>query len=694
MEEVFSREVPVLLTTHFEQLRDGSAISIDVIRERQYESTLGKKRLADLGFNPSQRRIPGIIIPLWGVNGQQIGYQYRSDHPRTIKDKVTRYENQPGSSVRLDVPPRCIPKLGDPKIPIFFIEGVKKADSLASQEACAVALNGVWGFKGRNPLGGVTILTDFDYITLKKRDSYVVYDSDYATIPQVRQAQDRLAEHLKRKGSNVKVIYLPAKADGSKQGADDFLAAGHTVVELIALAAEVEIEALVRRRGYILEDKDGKPIKLDLEQLVSDLLREYYFATFVDTHEILIYRKGVWGPRGQEFIERESQRRVPDSELLTKYKVNEVIGHIQRTTYCDRNMFNREKWVLNLENGLLDVQTKELKPHTPEFFCTIRIPLTYNPEADCPRIRQFFEEVLRAEDIPVVEELFGYCLIPDYTIQKAFLFLGDGANGKSTLLEVLKTFLGKDNCSNISLQGLETRTFAVATLFGKLANLYADIPSTKMTHVGLFKMLTGGDTIGAEKKFKDGFSFNNTARLLFSTNKPPKIDEDTLAFWRRWIFVNFPNKFEGSQADKRLLQKLIKKEELSGLLNIALQGLKRLLNQQEYSHELSPDEIAEWHQRMSDPIYAFVEDSCEPDPEAWTAKDELYDIFIKYCEKQNIPRIGKESFGRALKDAKNVHVIFQRRGPRGAQETGWKGIRPAEKEKEEKEKEEKIDMNI
>ncbi|MFH0768344.1 MAG: phage/plasmid primase, P4 family [Chloroflexota bacterium] len=683
MAEVFSKEVPTLLSTHFEQLHNDSAISIDLIKERQYESTLGRKRLADLGFNPSQRHIPGIIIPLWGVNGQITGYQYRPDHPRLLRDKVTKYENQPGSSIRLDIPLRCRLLLGDPKIPIFFVEGVKKADSLASQGACVVGLNGVWGFKGRNPLGGTTILADFDYITLKERESYVVYDSDYATIPQVHQAQDRLAEHLGRKGSKVKIVNLPAKSDGSKQGADDFLAAGHNIAELLALAKAVEIEPSVRHRGYIWEDKDGKPIKLDLVLLVSDLLKEYHFAALVDTHEILIYWNGVWKSRGPEFIERECQRRVPDSELLTKYKINEVVGHIQRSTYCDRSLFNREKWVLNLENGLLDIRNKELKPHIPEFFCTIRIPVAYDPQADCPRIRQFFGEVLRPEDLPVIEELFGYCLISDYSIQKAFLFLGDGANGKSTLLELLKYFLGKDNCTNISLQDLEGRRFAIADLFGKLANIHADIPSTKMERVGLFKMLTGGDTIGAEKKFKDRFSFNNCARLIFSTNKPPKVDEDTLAFWRRWIFINFPNKFEGAKADKRLLQKLTKKEELSGLLNMALGGLERLLNLQSYSHELSPDEIAEWHQRVSDPIYAFVEDVCEINADAWISKDDLYDAFVGYCNKQNVPKIGIESFGRTLKNAKNVHVIFKRQGPRGAQKTGWKGIQLKGEEKEE-----------
>jgi putative DNA primase/helicase len=209
-----------------------------------------------------------------------------------------------------------------------------------------------------------------------------------------------------------------------------------------------------------------------------------------------------------------------------------------------------------------------------------------------------------------------------------------------------------------------------------------------MEHVGVFKTLTGGDTVDGEKKFKDRFSFNNTARLIFSTNKPPKVEEDTLAFWRRWIFINLPNKFEGSKADKRLFQKLTKKEELSGLLNIALDGLKRLLNKHEYSYELSPDEIAEWHQKASDPIYAFVEDICEVNPEAWISKDELYDVFIEYCDKQNIPRIGIENFGRALKNAKNVHVVFKRRGPRGAQKTGWLGIQLRERGKEE------IDMEV
>ncbi|GAI61178.1 unnamed protein product, partial [marine sediment metagenome] len=435
---------------------------------------------------------------------------------------------------------------------------------------------------------------------------------------------------------------------------------------------------------YLFKDRTGW--HLNLPKLVDDLLSEYSFKTMRDNEECLIYKEGVYTSLGEAVIKEECEKRVP-KKFMTSHSVNEVIGHIKRSTYVDRRKFNREKWILNLENGLYNIQTDELSPHIPDFLSTIRIPVIYDPNADCPRVQLFFTEVLRQEDILVIEELFGYCLFPDYTIQRAFLFMGDGANGKSTLLELLKHLLGTDNCSNISLQAIENQRFAVADLFGKLANIYADIPSTKMPHVGLFKMLTGGDTLGAEKKFKDRFSFNNYARLIYSTNKPPRVDEDTLAFWRRWIFINFPNKFEGRKADKRILQKLTKKSELSGLLNVALQGLKRLLDQQGYSYELSPDEIAEWHQKASDPIYAFVKDVCCSDPEAWISKDDLYDSFLKYCDGENIPRIGKESFGRALNNAKNVHVISQRSGPRGAQTYGWKGVRLKEEEKE-------IDMEI
>jgi len=426
-----------------------------------------------------------------------------------------------------------------------------------------------------------------------------------------------------------------------------------------------------QRNAYLYHDKFGW--HLNMPKLVNDLLIEYSFKTLRDNEECFVYEDGVYTPLGEAVIKEECEKRVP-IKFLSRYDVNEIIGHIKRKTYVERKDFNREKWVLNLKNGLYHIQTGEIRPHTPEFLSTIRIPVTYDPNADCPRVRQFFSEVHSQDDIPVVEELFGYSLITDYSIQRAFLFIGDGANGKSTELELLKHFIGKDNCANISLQAIENQRFAVASLFGKLVNVYADIPSTSMRHVGLFKMLTGGDTIGAEKKFKDAFSFVNHARLIFSTNKPPKVDEDSLAFWRRWIIIDFPNKFEGSQADTGILGKLTTEEELAGLLNVALQGLKRLLSQHSYSYQPSPDEVATKYLKAADPVYAFIEDVCEVDPDAWVSKDDLYDAFCTYCRGENISAKGKEAFGRALKNVTNVHVTERKRRIEGKEIRGWGGI--------------------
>ena len=237
----FSEDIPGLLQSHLDLLKE-SGISPEVIKQRGYESVLGHKRLSDLGFGRQQCRTPGLLIPLLGVDGTGIvDYQFRSDRPRlNKKGKPIKYENPRGTSVRLDVPSTCRDLLGNPSIPAWFVEGVKKADSLASRGECAVTLTGVWNFKGKNSLGGITILADFDYIALKDRECYICFDSDYRDNPSVSKAAARLAEHLSRKGARVNIVSLPAGEHGEKVGADDYLVQGHTVDELKALAAPVE----------------------------------------------------------------------------------------------------------------------------------------------------------------------------------------------------------------------------------------------------------------------------------------------------------------------------------------------------------------------------------------------------------------------------------------------------------------------
>lgn len=252
----FSVECPKLLQRHLDHLR-ASGIPDEVIKERGYESVLGRKRLADLGFSSAQQRTPGILIPLYAPDGSLAGYQYRPDNPRMSDGKPIKYETPSGGNIRLDVPPRCRPGLADPSIDLWFTEGIKKGDALAGHGLCAAALLGVWGFKGKNRLGGITVLADFDSIMLKGRRVIIAYDSDVSTKPEVKQAMERLGEHLHRKGAKLHVVLLPQ--DGTnKVGVDDYLLT-HSVEELQMLVQPLEaaVESKVnevRVPGVILRD--------------------------------------------------------------------------------------------------------------------------------------------------------------------------------------------------------------------------------------------------------------------------------------------------------------------------------------------------------------------------------------------------------------------------------------------------------
>lgn len=237
-----------LADNHYTMLTEESGISDEVIQARGYRTVTQAKELADLGFASNQRNVPGLLIPLHTTDGNVGLYVYRPDFPRVneVKTrreadgkhpvKVLKYEIPKGAGVRVDCPPTCFPNLRNPQIPLFITEGQKKADSLATKGACAINLLGVWNFKGKNEFGGKTVLADFDFIAWEGRKVFIVFDSDVMYKPSVRQALERLTEILSRKGACVSSVYLPNDKDGKKFGVDDWLAKGHTLAEVEALA--------------------------------------------------------------------------------------------------------------------------------------------------------------------------------------------------------------------------------------------------------------------------------------------------------------------------------------------------------------------------------------------------------------------------------------------------------------------------
>lgn len=229
-------EVHKLLEQH-ERLIQDSAIAPEVAAERGYRSAQTLAELKRLGFGDSQRKLPALVIPVWNVYGEIGSYQIRPDEPRILDGKPLKYEFPSGSRMLLDVHPRTKPNLRNPQSPLLITEGIRKGDSAVSKNMCTITLLGVWNFRGTNELGGTALVADWEAVALNDRLVYVVFDSDAMVKPQVHAALGRLGGWLESRRASVQYVYLPSGEGGSKVGLDDFLAAGHGVDDLLALAS-------------------------------------------------------------------------------------------------------------------------------------------------------------------------------------------------------------------------------------------------------------------------------------------------------------------------------------------------------------------------------------------------------------------------------------------------------------------------
>lgn len=228
---------PELAPQHARALA-ASAISPAVARRRGYRTVLRKSELADLGFGPAQRLVPTLLVPVYGRDAQAPAlHQHRPNRPRRRRGKEIKYETPAGSSMVIDIPPALDRMaLDDPAVPLVVTEGVKKADAAVSAGLACIALLGVWNWRGRNAHGGVAALADWDSIALNGRLVYVCFDSDVTTKREVQEALRRLRAFLVKRKARVRIVYLPPADDGSKQGLDDFLAAGGTAQQIEAFA--------------------------------------------------------------------------------------------------------------------------------------------------------------------------------------------------------------------------------------------------------------------------------------------------------------------------------------------------------------------------------------------------------------------------------------------------------------------------
>ena len=377
---------------------------------------------------------------------------------------------------------------------------------------------------------------------------------------------------------------------------------------------------------------------VDFEEMSQEIMQEFTIITDPNGESIYIYNEeeGIYKPNGEiKILQTARKWALENGEKLTNTIRNEILSYIRDLTGVEKEDINGHPQLIHLGNCILDMNTLGTQDFTPDIVSTVKVPIHYNAEAGCPSFLLFIKEILQPKDIPVVQEMIGYILRKDYIYQKAFIMLGEGANGKSTLLNCVLALIGEENVSSLELQHLAHDRFAPSELMGRLANICPDMSAKELKYTGMFKQLMG-DWVRGDRKHKNPIKFKNFAKLIFSANQLPKTQDDTTAFFRRWVIVDFPHSFLGLNADTTMLDKITTEEELQGILNWSLLGLRRLMAQGVFSDYQTPEEMAEYWTRRSNPLADFVKDHVEETgkEEDCISKTEFYDKFKTFWKRK------------------------------------------------------------
>lgn len=333
---------------------------------------------------------------------------------------------------------------------------------------------------------------------------------------------------------------------------------------------------------------------------------------------------------------------------------------------------------LALANGLIDLNSLadgplSLIPHTRDHFDTVRLGFNFDQVAECPRWDQFLCEIFPNQPeecrgcdrrVRLLQEMFGYCLLRrECTFEAIFILTGDGANGKSTVLEILTGLLGAENVSAVPFEHFDRR-FGLAEMVNKLANISSDMGKYRPGAEGRIKQIASGEKLQVDRKFLPLESVNIYAKTIFATNKLPRLSDQTDGMWRRIRLIPFREQFSGERCNPQLKSEL--REELPGIFNWAIEGARRLIRQRRFTECDVCHAALLAYRRSVDTVREFVHEMCEIDHDelAHVRCRDLYLAYKAWAKEMGHQPKSNTNFGRDLLAIEGVRKSREGTRPR------------------------------
>jgi putative DNA primase/helicase len=652
------------------------------VREHLYRSETGKPLLKiEVYRGKNNVKTKACILYAWINGGWEKGLTKKDEQGQSIPhlykvplvpyhlDKITN---------RLD-------------LPVFIHEGEKDCDTMdeLSQGEMIGTTNAMGAGKWKNEYS--------EY--LQGRDVFLIPDNDKPGYDHMRQ----VGESVRKVARSVKVIFLPGLADNDSKDFTDWLDDGHTLEEfrqLVKQAPDFDSKLLSkydpdnRIEKIDFEDIGPSKIKTDIsgtqgkvtgDQLAGFILEDkftqdgfitmkYHGGAF-SVYDGTYYR--TYDPKAfRSIIDTYLREELPEQRGITTAISSNLKEEIIKSLQDRQNVFldseiklpywqggnpSVEGEVLVMKNGILtldkslaegtDQTTDVLIPHTPRLFATFSLPYDYDPNAQCPKWIKFLNETFSddPESIAFIQEWFGYHLSSENN-QKAFLVLeGPTNSGKSVITNILTAMMGEQNVSNIPLIDFK-HDFKLQGIYGKKANICAEIKSTGAGCEQMLKSITGGDRIELDVKFQSPRSFLPTVKITFTTNEHPHWDDKSGALYTRLKVIKCEHSVPEENQNKRLTNEL--REELAGILNWSIEGLKRLQAHNTFTVSQKSRDAVNQQRNDSDSAWGFASDCLVPNPDSCIKLDILYDRYKTWT--------ANEGFRSPLKKGKFCDVVLEK----------------------------------
>lgn len=593
----------------------------------------------DLRLTPEKKPGPSprVAIPVYDDAGHLRNIRLYLPNAKSKDDKVVSWGVGYGSGRLFPTP-----SLWTDSPQILLCEGEK--DTL-----CALS----YGFNAVTQTCGVKSWKKEHTGHFADRDVIICYDADK---PGLDNAEKR-ARELVKVAKSVRIIqwpgFMPYVEKHGEDLTDFFVKHGKSVADfkdLLATAITVSKPAHPEDDEGYKRFFGGKHGRRFMPMLLAEaMMVDIEVVSDPDTEQLYRWNGKYWEDYKISYL--RSKALVMLGEEGTSARANDAASIVRdlSTLKYGRKM-NDQPDLVCLRNGMFNIQTRKLSPFDRDHYASFMIDIDYDPDnpQPCKRWEKFLDETIECGAvINEVQKFFGYCLTRETRHEKALLLIGPGGDGKSKLLDILQAMVGEENCSAASMGALEDQ-FYVSMLIDKLVNVSTEVES-KAFSSDIFKAIVSGDRICAAFKQKDPFTFRPWCKLAFSSNKFPRIRDNSDGFFRKIMVVEMNQQFvKTGKDDKFLGEKLL--AELSGIFAWALDGLN-LLQEVGFSEPPALKAALLDYRTSNNPVIGFVNECIDIQNQSddMVQKNIVYRAYKNYCRDSGYRALGKEHFGKELK---------------------------------------------